>query len=130
MAFFFAHAVWKPRVFTGIRPGFFFQQFPQFHQIESEFIHMPNKAGRPAVSDIGGLVNEQARINMRASDTLRLCIDVMARKKSMSATEYVRRVLEADVMAAMMRTTGRFIGATNSGLQQFVHDVRRKAGKE
>ena len=91
---------------------------------------MPNRAGRPATSDIGGLVNEQARINMRASDTLRLCVDVMARRKGLTSTELLRHVVEDFVTAAMLRTTGIFIGSANSGLKQFVHNVRRKAGKE
>ena len=66
---------------------------------------------------------------MRCSDPVKLAAMVVSNRDGVSEAEYLRNLLEADLMQRMLRTTGRFLGSIN-GLKQIVHNVRRKGGLE
>ena len=85
--------------------------------------------GRNHTQDLGGNVDPTNRLSMRCSDPVKLAAMVVSNRDGVSEAEYLRNLLEADLMQRMLRTTGRFLGSIN-GLKQIVHNVRRKGGLE
>ena len=85
--------------------------------------------GRNHTQDMGGNVLPENRLSFRTSDPLKLAAMVGSNRDGVSEAEYLRGLVERDLMARMLRTTGIFLGSIN-GLKQIVHDVRKKAGKE